>query len=318
MITETRFGMGKIQEAQDVLKTLGLPPKQQNELSALTLLVLAQLSEETPWSASCRKSLRIHDMLIEMRERFDKEYAENTRETVRRQVIHQFEQAHIVIRNPDNLTLPTNSPRTHYALSKAAIETIRKYGSDEWVEAAQDFLENQRALIERYAREKEQHRIPLVMEGGEAYTLSPGAHNQLQAQIINDFGPLFAPGARVLYVGDTENKMLHVEWEMLQRIGLPVTKHDKLPDVMLYDEKKNWVYLIEAVTSHGPVSPKRFAEIEGALEGCTAKRVYVSAFPDFSVFKNHLSEIAWDTEVWLADTPDHLIHFNGDKFLSVH
>jgi len=203
MITETRFRMGKIQEAQDVLKTLGLPSRQQNELSALILLVLAQLSEETPWSASRPKSLRIHDMLIEMRDRFNKEYAENTRETVRRQVIHQFEQAHIVIRNPDDLTLPTNSPRTHYALSEAAVRTIRKYGSDEWIEAAQDFLENQRALIERYDREKEQHRIPLVMEGGEIYTLSPGAHSQLQAQIINDFGPLFAPGARVLYVGDT-------------------------------------------------------------------------------------------------------------------
>ena len=84
---------------------------------------------------------------------------------------------------------------------------------------------------------------------------------------------------------------------------------------MFYDEIRNWLFLIEAVTSHGPVSSKRHFELEEMLKECLAARVYVSAFPDFATFKSFLTEIAWETEVWLAEIPGHLIHFNGDRFL---
>ena len=312
---ETRYSMGKVQEAQDVLRTLGLPAKQQNEMAALTLLVLAQLSEDVPWSQAQRRSLRIHDMLGEMRARYDRAYAENTRETIRRQVIHQFEQAGVVVRNPDEPTLPTNSPRTHYALSDAAIRTLRAYRSSDWANAAQEFLENQQALIERYRWQRDQHKVPLMLDSGAEYHLSPGAHNVLQAAIIEEFGPRFAPGAKVLYVGDTADKTLHLDSPSFERLGIPVPSHDKLPDVVLYDERKKWLYFIEAVTSHGPLSPKRKVELHQLLAASDVSAVFVSAFPDFTTFKNFLSEIAWETEVWIADTPSHLIHFNGDRFL---
>jgi adenine-specific DNA-methyltransferase len=159
LIRETRISMGKIQEAQDILKILGLPPAQQNEISALTLLTLAQLSEGTPWSEAKRQSLRIHDILVEIKERYGREYAENTRETIRRQVIHQFEQAGIVGRNPDDPTLATNSPRTHYALSDAAIRTIRAYRSKNWEQAVRSFHESQGALFEIYQTEIPGHLI---------------------------------------------------------------------------------------------------------------------------------------------------------------
>jgi len=146
--------MGKIQEAQDALKTLGLPPGQQNEISALTLLVLAQLTEELPWGEAKRQSLRIHDMLIAIKEFYGREYAENTRETIRRQVIHQFIQAGLVIRNPDDPTLPTNSPRTHYALSDLAIRTIRHYQSKDWSQAAQSFIAAKGSLLEIYQKSR--------------------------------------------------------------------------------------------------------------------------------------------------------------------
>ena len=145
--------------------------------------------------------------------------------------------------------------------------------------------------------------------------LSPGRHNRLQAQVVTDFGPKFAPGAILLYLGDAANKILHLDRERLAELGVPITEHDKLPDVVLYEEARNWLFLIEAVTSHGPVTPKRVEELEATLKDCTATRVYVSAFPDFREFKRHVDKIAWETEVWLAEIPDHLIHFNGDKFL---
>ena len=157
--------------------------------------------------------------------------------------------------------------------------------------------------------------IPVRTSTGEEIRLSPGKHNRLQAQVVTDFGPKFAPGAMLLYLGDAANKLLHLDRENLAQLGVPIIEHDKLPDVVLYDEDREWLFLVEAVTSHGPVSPKRVEELEVTLKECVATRVYVSAFPNFRQFKQHVNKIAWETEVWIAEIPDHLIHFNGDKFL---
>lgn len=306
--------MNKIEEAQTILATLQLPSAQQTEIAALTLLVLAQLDEDTPWTDAKRQSLRIHDMLQEMNSRYGRTYAENTRETVRRQVIHQFEQARIVDRNPDEPGLATNSPRTHYALTDIAIRTIRQFNTPNWDDAVGEFLEAQDSLVELYERKRQLNQIPLSYQGKE-YHLSPGKHNELQVAIIEEFGPRFAPGAKLLYMGDTANKLLLLDEESLNDLEIPFSKHDKLPDVILFDQERNWLYLIEAVTSHGPVTPKRQVELDEMLNNCPAGRIYVSAFPDFATFKTFLSDIAWETEVWLSEMPDHMIHFNGDRFM---
>ena len=314
-IKEAGKTVEKMQEAQEILRALGLPPAQQNEISALTLLALAQLSENTPWNEARRQSLRIHDILTEIKERYGREYAENTRETIRRQVIHQFEQAGVVIRNPHDLSLPTNSPHTHYALSEVALDAIRAYRSSRWTQAVQKFIDSAGTLIELYEHRRDQHRVPLRLAGGEEVKLSPGKHNELQAAIVEEFGPRFAPGATLLYLGDTENKKLILDADAFAALGVPAPSHEKLPDVVLYDEKRQWLLLVEAVTSRGPISPKRYVELERMFAGCSAGIIYVTAFPDFTTFKGFLSHIAWDTEVWLAEMPDHMIHFNGDRFL---
>lgn len=306
--------MTKIEQAKSILKLLGLPPAQQNDMAALTLLVLAQLNEEAEWTESRRQSLRIHDILVEIEQRYQRKYAENTRETIRRQVIHQFEQAGIVDRNPDEPTLPTNSPRTHYALSDSLIRTIRTYQTPEWAQSLQEFLENQTTLLDLYQKKRQQHKIPLVYQGKE-YLLSSGKHNQLQIAIVNEFGGRFASGASLLYLGDTENKTLILDADKLKKLNIPVSLHDKLPDVILYNETQEWLYLIEAVTSHGAISHKRHLELEQFLQRCTAHKIYMSAFSDFVTLKNYLAEIAWETHVWIAEIPDHLIHFNGSNLL---
>lgn len=311
---DSRFTMGKIQEAQDVLKTLAVPKAQQNEMAALTLLALAQLAEETPWWQAQPVSLRIHDILGAIKTRYGRDYAENTRETIRRQVLHQFEQAGLVERNPDDPSLRTNSPRTHYALSLATTAALRTYGSAAWSEAASRFLEEQRSLIEIYRKEREQLRIPLRLADGAEYRLSPGPHNRLQVAIIEEYGPRFAPGARVLYVGDAAHKTLHLDEQAFADIGIPLTSHDKLPDVVLLDEERNWLYMIEAVATHGPISAKRRLELEQMAADCRSSLIFVTAFPDFSAFKEFVTDIAWESEVWIADNPSHLIHFNGDRF----
>ena len=315
MIQETRIAMGKIEEAQEILESLGLPSAQQNEISALTMLALAQMSEKTAWKNSTNPSLRVHDILIEIKQRYGRQYAENSRETIRRKVLHQFEQAGIVIRNADKPTRPTNSGLTNYMLSNSALEAIRAYGSSEWAKKRKDFLDAHGKLLELYQKAREQNKIPLKASDGTIFLLSPGKHNKLQVAIVEEFAPRFAPEAMLLYLGDTAKKTLHFDKETLLKLRVSVSQHGKFPDVVLYNPKKKWLFLVEAVTSHGPVSPKRQLELEKLFEKCKAGKIYVTAFLDFSSYKKYAHDIAWETEVWIAEMPSHMIHFNGDKFL---
>ena len=45
---------------------------------------------------------------------------------------------------------------------------------------------------------------------------------------------------------DTAKKTLILEEDALRKLCVPITKHDKLPDIVLYDETRNWLFLIEA------------------------------------------------------------------------
>lgn len=307
--------MATLNAAKKILKALGLPPAQQTDVAAYTLLALANLGPKSRWPDATRRSIRIHDVLEFTSDIFRKRYAENTRETVRRQVIHQFEQARVVDRNPDEPGLATNSPRTRYAISEAALLVVRSYGTTTFGKEARAFTDTHGSLLAVYTATKNMQKVPLVLADGTAVMLSPGKHNELQVAIVKDFAERFAPGSALLYLGDTAKKSLVMAEDALSKLGFPMTKHDKLPDVLLYFEERNWLFLIEAVTSHGPVSPKRHFELEKELGRCTAERIYVSAFHDFKEFKRHIDNIAWETEVWIAENPDHLIHFNGDKFL---
>ena len=310
--------MSKIDETIAILQAMGLPKAQQNERSALTLLALIDLKEDGRWSKSIKRAIRIHDILIFISEYYGKRYAENTRETIRRQTIHQFEQAGVVVRNPDDPFRPTNSPKTVYTLSDDALGVIRKYGTSGWQSALRQFVESKGKLIERYEKRKEKYSIPFDLPDGTRVDFSPGKHNKLQVKIIEEFRARFCPNANVVYVGDTARKLLYVNGDLLKELTIPITKHDKLPDVVLYDPQKNHLFLIEAVTSHGPLSPKRHMELEETIKYCKVKRTYISAFPDFREFKRHIDSVAWETEVWIETNPDHIIHFDGTKFFAVY
>lgn len=307
--------MSKLDEARDILGQMGLPLAQQSDISCLTLLALCGIAEGDPWKRAAKPSLTIHEMMVFMRETYNRSYAENTREVVRRQVIHQLEQARVVDRNPDNPDLPTNSPRTHYGLTDEALKVLRSYQTRRWKRELRGFRASHGALLELYQRSRQMREIPVRTSTGEEIRLSPGKHNRLQSLVVSTFGPRFAPGANLLYLGDAADKLMYVDRDKLAELGAPITEHGKLPDIVLYDEERNWLFLVEAVTSHGPMTPKRVEELEMAFMDCAAGRLYVTAFLDFRQFRRHMDQIAWETEVWVAEIPDHMIHFNGDKFL---
>jgi type II restriction enzyme len=313
-----RRPVGKIEEAQNILKEMGLPRSQQNEISALTLLALCGIGEDDTWQEATRKSHGVSKGIMTIIEqKYGKKYAANTRETVRRQVLHQFVQAHIVDYNPDNPRLPTNSPRAHYALAHDALTAIRTYGTDKWEAERKTFLAAHGSLRDKYGGRKAKDLVPVRLPDGKTLALSPGKHNVIQAAVVEQFIPRFAPGSRLLYLGDTADKNLLLDTKGLADLGIPITKHDKLPDVVFYDPNKERLFLVEVVTSHGPMSPKRFYELEEMLSECKVKAIFVSAFPDFKEFREHMEKIAWETEVWVAETPDHMIHYDGEKFLAL-
>jgi hypothetical protein len=307
--------MSKREDAKEILKSLGLPKQQQNERSCLTLLALAGLSEGDSWSDTKRPLHRIWDIMGWMKEKYGKEYAANSRETIRRQTVHQFEQARLIDRNPDDPTRATNSGETKYQLTEEAADVLRSFGTRAFSKKCEQFLKGHGSLIEAYERARHLLKVPVTLPDGSKVELSPGLHNELQRLIIEEFAPRFTQGSIVVYLGDTAQKRLVVASDTLNALNIPEMNHDKLPDVVLYDERRELLFLIEAVTTHGPVSPKRHAELEAMLKDCPAKRVYITAFMDFAGFKKYASEIVGESEVWIAGFPDHMIHFNGDKFL---
>ena len=308
--------MASVEEAQQVLEALGMPPPQRNRMAGLTLLALCQLRPGSPWSKARRTRCTVTKGVMDfLRDHYGMQYAANTRETFRRQVLHQFVQAGLAEFNPYEPDLPTNSPNAHYAVTPSALKVVRTFGGDGWERAAERFLQSQAAIAATVRRGRERRQVPVRIPEGRQLLLSPGRHNEVQRAVVEVFAPRFAPGAHLLYLGDTAKKDLWLDEEGLAQVGVPVTMHDKLADVMLHDTERGWLFLVEVVTSHGPVTPKRLLELTDLAKDASVGLVFVTAFPDAREFRKHMGDIAWETEVWMADAPDHMIHYNGDRFL---
>lgn len=249
---------------------------------------------------------------------YAKKYAPNSRETFRRQTIHQFVAAGLAVYNPDDPSRPINSPKAVYQIEPEALRLIRKYGTDDWENDLQAYLSTRNTLIKKYAQERMMAQVPVQVAPGKSVNLSPGLHSELIKAIIEDFGSRFVPNGTLLYAGDTGDKWGYFDEQRLSQLGVSVDSHGKMPDVLLYDSDRNWLLLIESVTSHGPVNGKRHSELVEIFSSATAGLVFVTAFPSRALMTRYLVEIAWETEVWIADAPTHLIHFNGDRYLGPH
>lgn len=305
----------KIEQALHIIKSLGLPREQHNERSALCLLALLNLTPEKLWNEASAPLIGITPIMDFAALHYGKKYAPNTRETVRRQTMHQFVDAGIALYNPDEPTRPVNSPKAVYQIAPEALKLIKSFGSDVWGDALYNYIGVRQTLAQRYAKEREQNKLPVKLKNGIEFQISPGEHSELIKAIIEEFAPRFTPGAQLIYAGDTSEKWGYFDKEALFALGVEVDSHGKMPDVVLYWSENNWLILVESVTSHGPVNPKRHTELARLFETSTAGIVYVTAFPTRSVMGKYLGEIAWETEVWVADAPSHMIHFNGERFL---
>ncbi|RPH93431.1 restriction endonuclease [candidate division KSB1 bacterium] len=305
----------KVEEAIDILKAINVPNDLCNEMTAYTLLGLCDLDAAKTWKNATDVLRGVTTLMDWMAKRYKKQYAPNTRESIRKDVIHHFLHAGLILRNPDDPKRPTNSGNTVYQLAPDFFLLIKSYKTKEWKANLQDFLKKAPTLGQKYAAERELLRVKVVIKEGTTIELSPGGQNVLVEKILTEFCEYFVHGAEVVYVGDTAKKWAHRDAQKMKELNIEVEEHGKIPDVIVYSREKNWLVLIEAVTTHGPISQKRRSDLSTIFGSTKAGIVYVTAFLDRDTFIKYAQEIAWETEVWIAENSTHLIHFNGERFL---
>lgn len=300
--------MDKVDALKEILNKVEFPEQMQTNICIYTILALANIKKSTPWKNATNDWLRVHDIISFANKNYYAGYAENSRETFRKKALHNFRNAAMVEDNG----VATNSPNYRWRITDEFLRVLRNIDNDN--NALLSFKKRHISLVDLYSSRRSIKKMPVKINGAD-YSFGPGKHNQLQKAIIEEFAPRFASNSECLYVGDTTDKDLVKDETKLQKLGFEITVHDKMPDVVLYREDKHWLFFIEAVTSVGPMDGKRLVELKAMTRNVSAGIIYVTAFLDFKTFKSFSDKLAWDTEVWIADMPDHMIHLNGDKFI---
>jgi hypothetical protein len=305
----------KLREATEILAALGFTGKQTNTTAGYVLLALLDLKPDAAWANASAPLCGITPIIAFVSKTYRVSYAPNTRETVRDEAVKYFVEAGLLVRNPDNPLRPTNSGNTAYQIEPNALALCQSFGTSLWSKALKDYLANRAQIRSGLERQRNLSQIPVTLPGGKTVTLSPGGQNPLIKQIVDQFCSRFTPGGVVLYLGDTATKFTHLESAALQSLGITLNPAAKMPDVVVHDVKRNWLVLIEAVATGGVIDRKRRNELKHLFKNSSAGLVFVTAFDSRRTMQAALTQISWETEVWVSDDPEHLIHFNGERFL---
>ncbi len=306
----------------DTLRQLGLPVNnmtdRQSERMAEACMAVAGIKNCLAEATACTQFMRTKDIISFMNAHYGESISLGSYDDIRRKDLLLPVQAGLVINSSAYDIQATNNPTRGYAASVPFAALLRAYGTPAW---QAELKECKRAIAEQQEmldNRQKQASVPVHLPTGMTLSLSAGAHNALQKHIVEDFLPRFGMGATVLYIGDTTDKDLFMDKEQLEAIGFFDLGHNELPDVVAYSKDKNLLFLIEAVHSTGPMSETRVERLKTKLQDCQACCVFITAFADRKDFRRWVMDIAWETEVWIADAPDHLVHFNGYKFLELH
>jgi len=316
----------KIHEMLNILFALELPlhelTNRRLEKMAMSLLAIGNMKPKSSWAAiegvETGRNLGTKEIIRFINPNFEEKISVGSYDDIRRKDLVWPVQMGLVIKSANNPNADNNDSTRGYALSTDFAELCRKYGTRAFDTAINNFEKNEDYIAKLTAKRIVQ-KIPVSIADGLTLELDDGPHNQIQKAIVEQFLPRFGYGAKLLYLGDASEKILHKFSEEMELLGLNVADRGMLPDIIAFSEEKGWLYLIEAVHSSNPLNPERCIELSrSVLKDCKYGVVFVTAFLNRKSFTKWLSEIAWETEVWLADRPDHMIHFNGDKFMGPH
>ncbi|TDD20743.1 BsuBI/PstI family type II restriction endonuclease [Nonomuraea diastatica] len=305
-----------IDTARALLKSFGFDAQRYNVRSGVTLLALAGLKPGDRWADSTTPRLGVQKIMDWSGEHWAKPYATGSREDFRKKTLRQWVDTGFAVLNPDNQNIATNSQLNEYCLSDEAVGAVRSYGTDAFENALVSFLNEASEAVKARAEALHAAMISVDLPDREAFLLSPSGQNPLLKKMVEEFVPRFAPDAKVLYLGDTRGKQSLFEDRIFEEtLGLAFDPHGRMPDLVLYDEARGWLFLMEAVKSKGPFDDERHRSLRELFATPVAGLVFVNCFENREAMRQWLPELAWETEAWVADDPDHLIHLNGLRFL---
>jgi len=310
-----------INEALDILNSVGIPfsGKRDRGLESMAMAFLAVAGVKKSWKEAQgqneHRHLKTRDIIKFINENYEESISPGSYDDIRRKHLKLPVLADLVLNSADNPSAAQNDPTRGYTLSGEFKALVTFYGTEQWDIKLKLFVKNRPSLNEILQHKRDIPKVRVTLSTGNILDFSRGGHNQLQREIIEEFLPRFGAGCTVLYVGDATDKYLLRDDEKLKNLGFFELTHDSLPDIVAYNEQKNWLFLIEAFFTSGPMSEERILELKKALKNCTANLIFVTAFTSKTDFKKNVASIGWETEVWTADNPDHLVHFNGSKFL---
>lgn len=304
-----------IERMRSALSDLGMDAERSNERSAMTMLALAHLREGFAWSDATNGMYTTREIMDWIRDELGVEYAANTRETIRRFTLHQFIAGGIVEYNADDPKRPTNSPKNNYRIPSLALGVIRAIDSPSYDGKVSLFRARSRVWLEYVSEVRQMTRIPVTLPDGSELTLSAGGQNRLIKDMVEQFCPRFVPGGKVLFIDDADKALRDKAAPVLATLNVMIPTHGKAPDLIVWLPDRNWLFLMEACSSHGPIDVTRKIELNRLFGDAACPLIYVSCFPDRATMRKYLTDLAWETEAWCADTPDHMIHLDGERFL---
>jgi type II restriction enzyme len=309
-----------INETLHILVNLGIPSDRtprRLERMAMAFLAVANVKDSKDWpkveDETQGRSLRTREIIEYVNANFGEQISSGSYDDIRRKDLKMPVLGGIIVQTkPDSAR---NDSTRGYALSSEYASLIRQFGQSDWEQNVKEFLKERTTLAVQLSTPRSLTLLPVTLPSGLSLEFTTGKHNELQKAIIEQFLPRYGYGAELLYVGDAANKFLFLEKEKLESINFFELSHGELPDIIAYSHQKNWLYLIEAVHTSGPISDIRLLELKNLTQKCTAEIIYVTAFLTKGTFRKFSTQIAWETEVWIAESPDHLIHFDGEKFM---
>ncbi len=315
-----------LNEALFVLEQLGIPvnglTNRRLERLAMVFLSLADVRSSASWKDArghdANRLLRSRDIIDYLNTHFEEQISKGSYDDIRRQELKLLTLGCLVDTSAGNPNSSRNDPRRSYAITPKLVPVLRTVGTSKARPSLAKFLSGIETLKQAISEERATQTLPVKLPSGVTLEFSPGPHNVLQKAIIEEFLPRFGYGSEVLYVGDASDKYLVRDDARLKELDFFELSHGELPDIVAYSTERRWLYLIEAVYSSGPVSPIRHLELSRLTARCNADIVYVTAFLNREAFRKFAADISWETEAWIADAPDHLIHFNGHSFMGPH
>ncbi len=313
-----------ILEAAEIIYAAGIPLEQltgrRAEKMAMAILALANVRAPHKWSEAKgladRRILKSREIIQFVNEHLGDTISSGSYDDIRRQDLPWLIMQGIA--EASNPLAAKNDPTRGYGISARWLDVLRAEGLDNQLKLARKEGNKGPGTVRDQLAQARPQRIDPVTGTEAIQLLDAGGHNDLIKAVVSEFLPRFGYGAEVLYVGDASNKLLFYKAERLAELGFFELSHGELPDVVAYSPQKNWLYLVECVFSSGPVSVERKIKLDALLSNCKAGIVYITSFPNKQLLRRFVSDIAWESEVWIATDPDHLLHFNGDRFFGPH